>query len=69
MLECGHGASSVLLSRILLLQSKTVITAHRLCVFVFPILCSAISLNAMHIGDYYRDFPYALRVDSKLKLL
>jgi hypothetical protein len=27
------------------------------CVLFFPILCNAILLNAMHIGDCYRDFP------------
>jgi hypothetical protein len=41
----------------LLLQSKTVLTAYRASVSSSPILCSAILLNAMHIGDYYRDFP------------
>jgi hypothetical protein len=54
--DCGHGASSVLLSRIFFFRvksSKRVI----LCVFFSPILCSAILLNAIHIGDCYRDFP------------
>ncbi len=41
----------------LLLQSKAVLTAYRASVSSSPILCSAILLNAMHIGDCYRDFP------------
>ncbi len=45
------------ISYLLLQSSKVVITTHRLCVLFFPILCSAIFLNAMHIGDCYRDFP------------
>jgi hypothetical protein len=41
----------------LLLQSKAVLTAYRASVSSSPILCSAILLNAMHIGDCHRDFP------------
>ncbi len=42
----------------LLLQSKTVVTDYpSLCVFFSSILYSAFLLNAMHIGDCYRDFP------------
>ena len=40
-----------------ILQSKAVITDHPSLFLFSPILCNAILLNAMHIGDCYRDFP------------
>ena len=41
----------------LLLHSKTVITAYSPLCPLLSILCNAILLNALQIGDCYRDFP------------
>ena len=41
----------------LLLQSKAVLTAHPPLCPLLSILCSAILVNAMHIGVCYRDLP------------
>jgi hypothetical protein len=58
VLECGQECFLVSPTiSYLLLQSKAVLTAYRASVSSSPILCSAILLNAMHIGDCYRDFP------------
>jgi hypothetical protein len=59
--ECGRGVSSVLLSRIFFFRSKAVLTADSSLCSLLSIRCNAILLNAMHIGDCYRTFPYALR--------
>ena len=59
VLECGQECFLVSPTiSYLLLQSKAVITACSPLCSLLSILCSAILLNAMHIGDCYRDwFP------------
>ena len=58
VLECGQECFLVSPTiSYLLLQSKAVITACSLLCPLLSILCSAILLNAMHIGDCYRDLP------------
>ena len=58
MLECGQECFLVSPTiSYLLLQSKAVITACSLLCPLLSILCSAILLNAMHIGDCYRNLP------------
>ncbi len=58
VLECGQECFLVSPTiSYLLLQSKPVITVCSLLCPLLSILCSAILLNAMHIGDCYRDLP------------
>jgi hypothetical protein len=58
VLECGQECFLVSPTiSYLLLQSKAVITACSPLCPLLSILCSAILLNAMHIGDCYRDLP------------
>ncbi len=56
--ECGRGVSSVLLSRIFFFRGKAVHNGQLVSVSssLNPVQCNPM-LNAMHIGDCYRDFP------------
>jgi hypothetical protein len=55
--QYGHGVSSVLLCRIFSFSVKPSHSPSAYFVLFSPILCNTLLLNAMHIGDWYRDFP------------